>query len=303
MTTEQLLKNLKVPSGKIDMILDTDAYNEIDDQYAIAYMLKNKEKLNVKAIYAAPFFNNKSVSPEDGMEKSYDEILKILKLAKCEDIEVFKGSRSYLSDEKTPVESEAALHLCKLAMNYSPQKPLYVVAIGAITNIASAILLKPEIKENIVVVWLGGNGMHMDNTVEFNLSQDIASARIIFGSGVPFVQLPCAGVVSEFRVSGPELEYWLKDKTELSTYLAENTIREAESYAAGKPWTRVIWDVTAIGWLLNDGDRFMQSKIITAPVVSYDNLYSPKGSNHFMRYVYSINRDALMEDLFKKITQ
>ena len=58
----ELLKNLDVPKGKIDVVLDTDAYNEIDDQYAIAYLLNSEDKLNVKAIYAAPFFNENSKS-------------------------------------------------------------------------------------------------------------------------------------------------------------------------------------------------------------------------------------------------
>ena len=48
MTNEQYLKNLEAPTGKIDVVLDTDAYNEIDDQFAVAYMLKYKNKLNVK---------------------------------------------------------------------------------------------------------------------------------------------------------------------------------------------------------------------------------------------------------------
>ena len=60
MTLEQLKKNLIPPVGKVDVVLDTDAYNECDDQYAIAYMVKSKEKLNVKAIYAAPFLNTNS---------------------------------------------------------------------------------------------------------------------------------------------------------------------------------------------------------------------------------------------------
>ena len=81
MTYEQRIKNLSVPKGKIDVVLDTDAYNEIDDQYAISYMIKSKERLNTKAIYAATFFGNgKSSSPKDGMEKSYDEIHKLLSL-------------------------------------------------------------------------------------------------------------------------------------------------------------------------------------------------------------------------------
>ena len=75
MTNEQRIKNLSVPKGMADVVLDTDAYNEIDDQFAITYLLKSKDKLNTKAIYAAPFLNEKSVSPKDGMEKSYDEMV------------------------------------------------------------------------------------------------------------------------------------------------------------------------------------------------------------------------------------
>lgn len=71
-------------------------------------------------------------------------------------------------------------------------------------------------------------------------------------SGVPFVQLPCMGVVDKFTVSKPELEFWLKGKNNLADYLAENAIKAAEDYAKGTAWTRVIWDVTAVAWLLND---------------------------------------------------
>ena len=78
MTNEQRIRNLSVPEGRVDVVLDTDAYNEIDDQFAISYLIKSKEKLNTKAIYAAPFLNSKSVSPEGGMNKSYDEILKLI---------------------------------------------------------------------------------------------------------------------------------------------------------------------------------------------------------------------------------
>ena len=70
MTYEQRLKNLSVPEGKIDVVLDTDAYNEIDDQFAIAYLLRSADKLNTKALYAAPFYNSHSNGPEDGMERS-----------------------------------------------------------------------------------------------------------------------------------------------------------------------------------------------------------------------------------------
>ena len=64
MTKEQFLKNLLPPEGNVDVVLDTDTYNEVDDQFAIAYML-NSPELSPVAIYAAPFFNDKSTGPED----------------------------------------------------------------------------------------------------------------------------------------------------------------------------------------------------------------------------------------------
>ena len=78
MTYEQRIRNLSVPKGKVDVVIDTDAYNECDDQFAISYLLKSKGKLNTVAIYAAPFYNHLVKSAKEGMEKSYDEILNVL---------------------------------------------------------------------------------------------------------------------------------------------------------------------------------------------------------------------------------
>ena len=305
MTQEQLLKNLQVPTGPVDVVLDTDTYNEIDDQFAMAYLLRSSEKLRVRGLYAAPFFNENSASPADGMERSYEEILHLLRLMGREDLErmVFRGSREYLPDEKTPVDSPAARELVRLASEYSPEKPLYVVAIGAITNVASALLLAPEIAEKIVVVWLGGHALHMPHTREFNMMQDVAAARVVFGCGVPLVQLPCGGVVDRFCATGPELNFWLKGKNALCDYLVEHTTEAAESYAAGKPWSRVIWDVTAVAWLLNDGGRFMSDRLIPSPIPQYDDHYAEDFRRHPMCYVWKIHRDELMDDLFRKLAE
>lgn len=302
--TEAYLKRLQVPEGKVDVILDTDAYNEIDDQFAIAYMLKKSEKINCVGICAAPFHNKNSSSCEDGMEKSYGEIMKLLQLMGREDMKskVYKGSRSYLLDERTPAESPAADIICKLSLEYTEEKPLYIVAIGAITNVASAFIKDPSLKDRCVVVWLGGHGYHFPKGGgEFNMMQDIAAARVVMGSGVPLVQLPCGGVVESFSVSGPELDFWLKGKNALCDYLVDNTVREAESYASGKPWTRVIWDLTAVAWLCNEGNRFLKSDIRNAAIPQYDLHYSFSSSTPFIRYVYQVRRDLLFRDLVKTL--
>lgn len=284
----------------LDVILDTDAFNEIDDQFAIAYLLRNSGRLNTLAIYAAPFTNFRDVTPGIGMEQSYQEIFKVLNLMDCKR-PVLRGSEGFLPNENTPVISDAARDLAERAKQYRPESPLYVVAIGAITNIASAMLLEPAVRENTVIIWLGGHAHHFHDTAEFNMLQDIAAARVVMRSGVRLVQLPCRGVVSSFTVSKPELEYWLVGKNPLADYLARNTIRKAESYASGTAWTRTIWDVAAVAWLLNDDNRFMHSKNIAAKLPGYDNRYTDEPAPE-IEYVYHINRDILMTDLIDKLT-
>ncbi|MHC4184082.1 MAG: nucleoside hydrolase, partial [Planctomycetota bacterium] len=203
----QRMEMLKHPNKRpIRMVFDTDTYNEIDDQFALVYTLISPE-LDVKAVYAAPFKNSRSKGPRDGMEKSYEEILRILrKLGRSSKGFAFRGSTSYLKDIRNPERSPAAMDLVKRARKSSPEDPLYVVPVGAITNVSNAILIDPSIINNIVVVWLGGNGHNWPHQREFNFRQDLNASRIIFDSGVPFVQLPCTPVVTHFTTTVPEME-------------------------------------------------------------------------------------------------
>jgi inosine-uridine nucleoside N-ribohydrolase len=176
-----------------------------------------------------------------------------------------------------------------------------VVAIGAITNVASALLIKPEIRDRIVIVWLGGHATHWPHTNEFNMKQDVAAARVVFGCGAALVQLPCMGVVSEFRISGPELEYWLKGKNKVSDYLARYTTESALKDGGLSTWTRVVWDVCAVAWLL-DGD-YTLDYLLPSPIPQYDHHYSFDPGRHFIRYVYGIKRDALFKRLFETLVK
>lgn len=302
LTEIQRLQMLQCPQKPVDMVLDTDAYNEIDDQYAIAYAMAATDRLHLKALYAAPFDNKYVSGPAEGMERSYQEILHLLNLMKRE-VPVFRGSDSFLANETTPVLSPVVEDLVERAMQYTWDNPLYVVAIGAITNIASALIVKPEIADRIVVVWLGGHTPEWPGNAEFNLRQDVAAARVVFASGAPLVLLPCLGVVHAFTTTESELNYWLRGKNPLCDYLIDHTVEVANEYARGKVWSRPIWDVTAIGWLLNDQNRFMLDKLIHTPIPEYDHHYAEDPRRPLCRMVYYIKRDALMGDLFNHLSR
>ncbi len=301
---EFLLSRLQRPRGIVDMVLDTDTYNEIDDQFALSYLIRSPDRVRLQAIYAAPFHNRKSSGPADGMAKSYREIFNVLSRNGAEYYDeyherVFCGSTAYLSDENSPIESAAARDLIRRAIGR--EEPLYVVAIGAITNIASALLLQPDLRENIVVIWLGGHSLDWDHTLEFNMKQDIAAARVVFESGTPLVLVPCMGVASSFTTTGPELEYWLRGKNELCNYLCDIAEAQAEEDGQGELWSRAIWDVTAAGWLVCG--EAMYDRYEPCPIPEYDFHYAFDRTRPLIRYVYGINRDLLMRDLFRKLVQ
>ena len=46
------------------VILDTDAFNEVDDQFAIAYLLRSKDRFDIRAITAAPFTAPHAATPK-----------------------------------------------------------------------------------------------------------------------------------------------------------------------------------------------------------------------------------------------
>ncbi len=298
-TEANRIARLNASEGRVRMVLDTDTYNEIDDQFAVVYALLSKEKLDVEALYAAPFFNSRSTGPEDGMESSYDEILRLLDRL---DIEhegfVFKGSKEYLTDLDNPPVSPAALDLIERAKTASPENPLYVVAVGAITNVASAILIEPSIIENIVVVWLGGNSIHWHNTREFNFSQDLNASRLIFDCGVPLVQMPCVPVVTHLATTLPEMETYLKGRGAIGDYLLEIFRDYQKDHYA---WSKVLWDMTAVAWLVNAD--WTPSNLIHSPVVTDQHTFSFDDSRHLIRAAYYINRDAIFGDFFRKIEE
>ncbi len=65
-----LVQQLERPNRKVDVVLDTDTYNEIDDQYALAYLIASRDRLNLQGIYAAPFHNQKSDGPGTAWKKA-----------------------------------------------------------------------------------------------------------------------------------------------------------------------------------------------------------------------------------------
>lgn len=295
---EVLIEKLKPAQGKVNVVIDTDTYNEIDDQFAVVYALLSPEKMNVEAIYAAPYLNNRSTSPLDGMQKSHEEILRLLdKLGMKRENLVFKGSEAFLKSYQEPIKSDAAQDLIRRAK--SSKEPLYVLTLGAPTNVASAILMEPDIINDIIVVWLGGKGTEWPFATEFNLMQDLLSSKVLFDSGVPLIQIPTEPVTSHLLTTIPEVETYLKGQGAIGDYLVEIF----KDYHKGDPhaWSKVIWDISVIAYMVNPD--WFQTEIRHSPILTDQMTYSFDGRRHFYRVATHLNRDRIFGDMFKRIQE
>ena len=293
-TQEALMERIRA-RGTHSIILDTDAYNEVDDQFCLAYCMRTPEHIRLLSVNAAPFLNERSSSAQEGMELSYQEIFKVIRLVDPQaELPVYRGSCTFLPDRHTPVQSDAAQNIIRTVM--SSEEPVLIVAIGAITNVASALLLCPELAQRTGVIWLGGHSFQSKDTKEFNLRQDIAAAQVVFDSGIPMVQIPCDGVCTQFVTTVPELEHYLRGKNELCDYLVDNVVQECKGYAQ----SRIIWDVTAAAVLICP--ESCQIVTVPRPYVTSDCLYAYDLARPQYGYVRKLGRDIIYGDLFRKLT-
>lgn len=279
---------------KLNVILDTDTYNECDDQFALAYMIKNQDIFNIEAITVAPYSHKeRNETVISGREKSYNEIIKICNWLNLDTTnKIFKGAEDYICNGYDET-NDAVNKIIEVALR---NDKTYVMAIGAITNVALAIKKEPKIIDKIEVVWLGGHSLLQNNNLEFNFRQDVNAVKIVFDSKVKLTIIPCKNVASNLRTSVYELNHYLKDKSELCNYLIDRFYNDGYH---GIQERRVIWDISVIAYMINK--EWFTSENISCPNIKEDTSYELTTNNHKITMVNYIDVNKVYEDLFEKL--
>lgn len=288
---------------KSNLIIDTDISNEIDDQFALSYLIKSLKNINLQAITIAPFKNSKYMPVEtiaegtDISTNTANKILDLLNAGKCKKL-IYKGARAYTfeSKEKNPA-TEKIIELAKRNIHTT------IVAIGALTNVALAIYHAPEIVDKIDIIWLGGNSFLTENNNEYNFRLDIEAVRIVYNSKVKLAVIPCRNVASNLSTTLYELEHYLKNAGEIGQYLIDifkdckKVHRKKSNDDIGE--SKVLWDISAIAYLINK-DWFKTNEI-SCPKILDDTSYKFTKNRHKITFVYDLNRDEIFRDFFIKM--
>jgi len=170
-------------AARMRIIIDTDAGVWKDDQYAIAYALLSPEFFEIEGFTAVH-------SGPGTMETHFLEIHNVMAMAGAGGIPVYKGADRPLPAPGKPVESDAARFIIERS-KVNTGSPLVILGIGAATNLASAILLDPSIKDRAVFAWFGGQNWPNGKKGEYNSLGDIEAQRVLFSAGVNLKYIPC----------------------------------------------------------------------------------------------------------------
>ncbi|HJB10934.1 MAG TPA: nucleoside hydrolase [Candidatus Brachybacterium merdavium] len=278
------------------VIINTDAKNEADDQFAIVHALLS-ETLDVRGLIAAHFGDSRSAT---SMLDSRAEIDLLLGHLNMPGIRVENGAETALPDEGTAIDSSGARLIIEEA-HRTDAGPLQIAFLGPLTDMAAALLIDPKIVEtDTTVIWIGGPGYgnrEPGARSEFNLRNDIAAANVVFRSGIRIWQVPQTSYVMS-SVGYAELEEKVAPCGPLGEYLVRQLQEWNETWHPEPIEHRALGDSPAIGLMLNPTGGLFRT--VPAPTFSAEGGLLP-GGHHTVRVCEMYDFRYLLEDFYAKL--
>lgn len=270
------------------VIIDADTGNEVDDPYAIARALV-EPSWKVVGLNSTQWQITHWNIPKT-MENSYRLNGMITTyMGLNEMVPVNKGAETRLFDwgpKEQP--SRSALEIIKYAHQMPEGEKLHVIALGALTNVASAILMDPKIEDKIALYWLGTKYNFEEGyltKVDFNCSMDIQAVDVLFNSMVEMHVFPVS-LANQMTFDWAETNEKLKGKHDLFDFLINRWYNHLD---AGR-YERVIWDLTIVDALIFP-EKVEEVKVLT----------SKENGGREVYYYKSFDSDFFRNDFFETL--
>jgi inosine-uridine nucleoside N-ribohydrolase len=285
---------LPIPARRHRVIIDTDAKNEADDQYAIVHALLTPS-FELHGFVAAHFGTLKSATSQQDSRREVDLLLELMGLTGR--VTVADGAPGALPDERTAVDSAGAQLIIAEAMKDDP-RPLHIAFLGPLTDMASALLLEPRLAgRNLRVVWIGGGAWPVGGR-EYNLSNDVDAANVVMRSGIEVWQIP-QPVYRLMPVGYAELMERVSDKGRIGKYLVEQLIAWNARVVPYPIEHRSLGDSPAIGVMMYPECGLSSWR--PAPEFNREMNYVHTGRHRAIKVYDSIDSRFIHEDFFAKL--
>jgi purine nucleosidase len=215
--------------------------------------------------------NHATWCPRKAMEESFEATVALVALfskakavgisprvAELAKTKVFKGQDRYVTWSKLGhlkaglLASEGVADLIKRAQESTVDDPLFVLSLAAVTNVATALLLAPQIVGKIVVVWDASWSLNNRDKVQgtFNFAQDPLAVRVLLESGVRMLYFPGLPNGEALQLSFPDVNAWFKGQGAVSDAIFQRYINNPDLQWTGQGvsrynnagTTRIMWD-------------------------------------------------------------
>ncbi|MGO4918564.1 nucleoside hydrolase [Maribacter spongiicola] len=300
---------------RMRVIIDNDLGGDPDGLFQLAHHLMSPS-VEIRGVIASHLYEQGFGGPGTSAYAK-EQAMKVIEILELEHkITVYTDMSQSMSDVTKPINSDAVQAIIKEAMRTDTDLPLYVVAGGALTNIASAYLLEPKIAEKLTLVWIGGPE-YTDiaipppgyTTLEYNLGIDIKAAQVIFNdSDINIWQVP-RNVYRQPIMSDAELLTKVKGKGRLGNHLF-NVMKEA--YAKLDKWNIPMGEVyiygdnplvllTALQSSFEPDPSSSTYVLKQVPKINDVGLYETNHKGRNIRVYHQLDNRLLFEDFFAKL--
>lgn len=284
---------------KVPAILSTDIGNEIDDQWAVVYMLVNHDVFDVLGIISA----HAPSLPAPAAHSTYKVLVDTVEnhLNMIDHPPLFEGSSLPLNDTATPRANAGVSFLVTESRRFSSSDRLTVLTIGAATDVASAILLDPTITQRIRVVTMAFNNWPEGGN-EYNVANDVKAWQVILNSDVPVV-IGSGSVCRAHLALGLEqarnlvgshgpVGAWLWSEFETWYYRFVKPLRKDDF---SKPW--IIWDTIVLAYV----EGLTEQVTYARPSMSDEMKFGPGRKGETITWITSVDSARMWDDFLQKL--
>ncbi|BDZ65308.1 nucleoside hydrolase [Agromyces mangrovi Wang et al. 2018] len=300
------------------VILDNDFSGDPDDLYQLVHHLLSPN-VDVRAVIGSHLREGDPFDPGPDTARNAvavaEYVFAQMGLASTECIH--EGANAPLVDRSTPQHSAAAQAIVDEAMR-DDERPLFFLAGGGLTDLASAYLIEPRIAERMTVVWIGGlehEGLASPPPdampIEYNLLIDLVAGQVVFNdSDLTIWQVPrdvyrqCLVSDAELRLrvaaTGPLGRYLYDEIALVMTRAAEQGRGPAETYALGDSPLVLL---TALQSLFEADSSSSKHVVRPTPALADDGTYVEVPDARDMRVYTWVDVRLMFEDFYLKLDE
>ncbi len=291
---KQVTPKIPPKNERMRILIVSDATNEIDDIWAIALAILSPERFDIEGFVGSNYDHTLEGMGPKSIAMSVNEIHTILSKAGMKGkYPVYAGAHP-MQYEFAPSGSEGVDFIVKKAMEGTPDDLLWIVGLGASTDLASAYLQQPAIKDRVVMFWHGRTEQTWPYRAHnYNAKGDMHAARMLFHAPFPLVLFDTGTHLNAGTLE--ESEKNVKPYGALGEYLYNYRLKRED-------WSRNTRGLTDLGDIavLVDPDLGNWEETICPTITPYMDYNFYKTNGTILR-CKGIDRDKTYALLYEKL--